>query len=90
MAHLRARVRGRVQGVGFRSFVCRHAEGLGLSGYVQNLEDGTVLIEAAGEPARLDKLLGLVQDGPPLAHVSRVEVEEVSPPGRFSGFEVRR
>ena len=90
MPHLRARVWGRVQGVGFRSFVCRQAASLGLSGYVQNMEDGTVLIEAEGESAQLDKLLGMVQDGPSLSHVSRVEAQDVSPTQRFSGFEVRR
>ena len=40
---------GRVQGVGFRFQACRIAQGLGLTGYVQNLWDGRVELEAQGE-----------------------------------------
>jgi len=90
MHHLRIQVWGRVQRVGFRSFVQQQATGLGLSGYVRNMADGAVLVEAVGESAQLDKLLGMLQGGPPLAHVSRIDVQEVSPAQRFNGFEVRR
>lgn len=40
---------GRVQGVGFRFQACRIAQSLGLTGYVQNLWDGRVELEAQGE-----------------------------------------
>jgi len=42
-------VHGLVQGVGFRWFVARRADGLGLSGYVRNLYDGSVEAEAEGD-----------------------------------------
>ena len=48
-------VAGRVQGVGFRYFVARSARGLGLSGYVRNLPDGTVEVAAAGSRAALER-----------------------------------
>jgi len=47
---------GRVQGVGFRDFVCRIGESLGLVGYAKNLPDGTVEIVAEGEGAKIDEL----------------------------------
>ncbi len=47
---------GRVQGVGFRDFVCRIGQSIGLSGYAKNLADGTVEIVAEGEAAKIDEL----------------------------------
>jgi acylphosphatase len=47
---------GRVQGVGFRDFVCRIGESCNLSGYAKNLPDGTVEIVAEGEGEQLDEL----------------------------------
>jgi acylphosphatase len=47
---------GRVQGVGFRDFVCRIGESISLSGYAKNLPDGTVEIVAEGEAAKIDEL----------------------------------
>ena len=48
---------GRVQGVGFRDFVCRIGQSIGLSGYAKNLPDGTVEIVAEGEGAKIDELV---------------------------------
>ena len=50
-------ITGRVQGVGFRWFIQRAAERLALAGWVRNLADGRVELEAQGEKARLDDLL---------------------------------
>ncbi|MFA6328621.1 MAG: acylphosphatase [Candidatus Micrarchaeia archaeon] len=44
---------GRVQGVGFRDFVCRIGQSIGLTGYAKNLADGTVEIVAEGEEEKL-------------------------------------
>jgi hydrogenase maturation protein HypF len=68
------RVRGTVQGVGFRPFVYRRAVALGLSGWVGNDSAGVVL-EVEGGAAALDALLrSLHDDPPPLAVVEGVEV----------------
>ncbi|MBC7287757.1 MAG: acylphosphatase [Armatimonadetes bacterium] len=72
-SRLRAVVKGRVQGVGFRYFVQRHAVRLGLSGWVRNRVDGTVELEAEGNRQALAELLRLVQAGPPMAHVTDVQ-----------------
>lgn len=54
---LRAIVRGRVQGVGFRAQTKWRADELKLVGYVCNLADGTVEICAEGERVKLEQLL---------------------------------
>ena len=56
-------VAGRVQGVGFRYFVARSARGLGLSGYVRNLPDGTVEVAAVGNRAALDVVGNVAREG---------------------------
>ena len=75
----RLRVRGVVQGVGFRPFVYRHARSLGLAGWVRN--DGAgVEIEVQGSEARIDTFIrGLVTAAPPLARIDAVEPEVIPP-----------
>jgi hydrogenase maturation protein HypF len=74
---VRARVEGTVQGVGFRPFVYRLANELGLAGHVRNDARG-VLVEAEGDEASVERLLAaLTESAPPLAAVERVDAEEV-------------
>ena len=70
-----AHVHGRVQGVGYRSFVQDSARELGLLGTVQNCRDGSVRVEAEGPREVLDRLLRLLQKGPSAARVTRVTEE---------------
>jgi acylphosphatase len=70
-------VRGEVQGVGFRWFVLRAAERLGLRGLVRNLRDGAVEVIAAGTPEALAALERALGEGPRLARVARVEKSDV-------------
>ena len=81
-------VQGRVQGVGYRYFVLRHAEELGLAGYARNQTDGTVEVIAEGEAAALKKLEERLNEGPSFAHVSGVERQAIAERGA-SGFHVR-
>jgi acylphosphatase len=67
---LNAIVRGRVQGVGFRYFVLTTAKELHLTGWVRNLPDGAVQVEACGSEDDLDMLEQRLWKGP---HFSRVE-----------------
>ena len=70
-------VRGRVQGVGYRYFAQHAALGLGLTGYVRNLDDGCVEVYAVGPVDRLNELAGMLHRGPRWADVRRVEeIEE--------------
>jgi len=81
-------VRGRVQGVGYRYFVLRHAEELGVAGFARNQADGSVEVVAEGSDTALAKLEGLLREGPAFAHVNNVEREAIAERGA-SGFHVR-
>jgi len=83
------KVRGRVQGVGFRYFVERAASALGLDGYVRNLDDGSVEVYAAGHEAKLSELAGLLWKGPRWAEVRGVDESE-APLEQHRGFSVRQ
>lgn len=67
------RVRGRVQGIGFRWFVRVHARRLGLAGWVANDADGSVEIAASGDQAKLDELKRTVARGPNGAVIEAVD-----------------
>jgi acylphosphatase len=82
-------VEGRVQGVGFRDYVQRRAERLGLAGYVMNLRDGRVRARAEGARASIEQFLREVEKGPPLSRVERLDIRWLPPSGRFGGFAVR-
>jgi acylphosphatase len=83
----RIRIRGRVQGVFFRSEACDRARSLGLAGWVRNNPDGTVEIVCEGDDERVELLLSWCGRGPSGARVDDVEVawEE---PRREDGFSV--
>jgi acylphosphatase len=86
---LHAVVHGRVQGVSFRHYTMLRARELGLTGWVRNLPDGTVETTAEGDKTALDALLDFLQDGPPAAHVSRVDESWHTASGKFVDFTVR-
>ena len=87
---LRALIRGRVQGVGFRQFVEEQAGALGLKGFVRNLSNGaTVEVVAEGPMPALETLLAGLRRGPPIAYVERVDVSWAAATGDHVGFAVR-
>lgn len=91
-AEVHIRVSGMVQGVGFRYFVYRKAEGLGLTGFVRNLPGGDVEIHARGPKGMLDELITTVRIGPRSADVRRVMTEwggNDDGPGEYGSFEIR-
>lgn len=89
MKRLHAIVDGRVQGVGYRDFVRRHAAQLGVTGWVRNRADGTVEVLAEGDDVEITHLLRLLTDGPSLSHVDAVETAYDAPTGEFPDFRVR-
>ncbi len=87
---LRAVVRGRVQGVGFRASVAHEGLRLDLAGWVRNLSDGAVELEAEGEPPALQRLLAYLKQGPRTARVDSVTSEWLAPVGLTRPFSVGR
>ncbi|RYH09014.1 acylphosphatase [Tropicimonas sp. IMCC6043] len=83
------RVRGRVQGVGFRAWTAAEARGHGLDGWVRNEADGSVRALVAGPQDRVARLLVALEQGPPAARVASVETEEAAEDAG-SGFRVTR
>ena len=86
---LKAVIRGEVQGVGFRWAVQRQAGQLGLTGYAENLPDGTVRDEAEGDSDRLDQLEAFLHQGPRWAEVASLDSQRMPATGEFHRFEAR-
>ena len=82
-------VEGRVQGVGYRDYVRRRANGLGLVGYVMNLKDGRVRVHAEGAREVIEDLMRQLEKGPPLSRVDRVTSRWLLPGRRFASFDIR-
>jgi hydrogenase maturation protein HypF len=85
---LHIRVKGVVQGVGFRPFVYGLATKLGLKGWVLNSTSGVVM-EVEGPSSSLDRFLHeLVEKAPPLSRIEHLESRPIPPKGRLR-FEIR-
>lgn len=79
---------GRVQHVGFRYTACYLARPLYLTGWVRNLPDGRVEMEAQGGVSQLRKLLVQLKSQPHI-HIERAEIEELPRVAWERGFKVR-
>lgn len=87
---VQARVRGVVQGVGYRANTAARARQLGLQGWVRNCEDGSVELIAEGPRDRLDALIEWCRVGPQLARVESVDHEWSLARDEFTQFEILR
>lgn len=86
---LTALVHGTVQGVGFRYWVWRHAEKLGLVGHATNNSDGTVLIEAEGARWAVRDLLKSLNSSDTPGVVMTVDAHYGPVTGKYSEFSRR-
>jgi acylphosphatase len=82
-------VQGRVQGVGFRWFTNTCAKREGIGGWVRNLADGRVEIEAMGPAGAMVRFEADVRRGPNGAQVEQFDVEELPPSDFDDGFSIR-
>lgn len=77
-----------MQGVGYRYYVARHADRLGLKGYTRNLDDGRVEVYASGPETAVAELARMLGRGPMWSEVRGVAALEAGPE-RCSGFQIR-
>lgn len=89
MTRYRIRFHGRVQGVGFRYTACHIAQGLGLTGWVENCFDGTVLCEVQGDKISIDEMLGKLFSTGRYINITDIETKEIPVKEEERGFGVR-
>lgn len=87
--HYNIIVKGKVQRVSYRVWVQSKAMSLGLTGYVKNLHNGDVLIEAEGEDEHIHQLIDWCYVGSPRSKVSEVIAEEQAVKN-LETFELKR
>jgi acylphosphatase len=88
MIRLRAVVKGTVQGVGYRYFAVRHAEALGITGYVRNVPGGDVEVVAEGEEYKINLFEKELRRGPSGAFVRDVISVRLPATGEFPDFRI--
>ncbi|MDG6928821.1 MAG: acylphosphatase [Nitrososphaerota archaeon] len=81
---------GDVQGVGLRSYAEGVALSLGLTGFIQNLEDGRVMAVCEGTSEKISEFLTALKEAPPPIRVRRTTVKHSEATGRFATFSVTR
>ena len=86
--HLRLRIEGFVQAVGYRNYVIGEATRLGLDGWIRNRSDGTVEALVSGPNTAVELLVGLCMKGPPGSTVKNVELHKAEAPAE-KGFKRR-
>jgi acylphosphatase len=80
-------VSGRVQGVGFRYNAAKEARNHGITGFVKNLSNGDVYIEAEGTRNELNSFLEWCKKGPVFGNVESVVVNSF-PPANYDEFRI--
>ena len=88
MKSIRINIYGRVQGVGFRYFVKEKAKMLDIKGFVKNLSDRSVYVEAEGNNTDIETFVSYCNQGPSYASVKNIKINE-NDCMNFTKFEIR-
>ncbi len=83
-------IKGDVIGVGFRAWMKIQAKIIGVTGWVRNNEEGFVEAQIQGEEKKVMQTIESIKKGPPVSHVSEVEVFWQEPKEVFDEFEIVR
>lgn len=89
MIEMQCVISGKVQNVAYRAYVQDAADELALTGWVQNANDGTVLVCAQGQPTVLKEFVEYLHEGSLLAEVEAVSVEWGSVQQVFDDFSIK-
>ena len=90
MQKMTLRIRGQVQGVGFRTFLQNEATVMDVVGFVRNMKDGSLEVVAEAEDALLQDFFALCEEGPRLAMIDDIDdVWENISKTSFSEFEIK-
>ena len=81
-------ISGKVQGVGFRYFVLRQAQELGITGWVSNKPNGHVEALAQGDKEDLDQFIAKVKEGPSFSRVDDVILNWEDGQENYTSFEI--
>jgi len=87
--HVEIIIQGVVQGVGYRFFAIQKARDYGLTGYVQNLPDGSVFVVAEGEKGLLDDFINELKIGPRASKVTKIDVKFSEKEKGYKNFSVK-
>lgn len=88
MKSLQIKVLGKVQGVGFRFYAKKRATEFNIKGFVKNMPDGSVYIEAEGDESDIKTYVSWCERGPAWSRVKEVKNSEI-PFCDFKTFEIR-
>jgi acylphosphatase len=90
IARIHIRVKGRVQGVGFRAYVEYEAQQIGVRGWVRNVGYDTVEAVAEGTRAEMERFITKMKEGPRMSRVDEAKMEWEDATGEFTEFGVKR
>ena len=82
-------ITGKVQGVAYRAYAQDSADSLGLTGWIKNMADGSVVVCAQGEPDLLKQFVEYLHEGSLLAVVDGVDVTWGTPKEVFADFSIK-
>ena len=83
-------IKGDVIGVGFRAWTKIQAKIIGITGWVRNVAGDWVEAQIQGEKEKVDQIIELIKKGPPVSHVSDVQIFWQEPKEIFDTFEIRK
>lgn len=81
-------IKGKVQGVFYRSWTKGMAESLGLTGWVKNLDDGRVEAMFEGEKEKIDEMIKKCKEGSRASEVTHMDLIWEEAKGDFTGFSI--
>jgi len=88
MNHVNITISGDVQGVGFRYAAKKTANSYRIKGFVKNLSNGNVYVEAEGNEKNVNQFIKWLHQGPSHARVKNVDAEQAEPV-HYQSFDIR-